>query len=69
MKNILSKVKDSKGFVSLETIAVALIIIVLAAIVMIKFKGTVSTSSGKVNNTITSNTDTINQEGTYSGGK
>lgn len=45
MKAMLSKVKDSRGFVSLEVIAIAVIIIALAAFVMIKFKGTAGTAS------------------------
>ena len=44
MKKILEKVKNSKGFVSLEVIVIAVIIIALASFVMIKFKGTAGCS-------------------------
>ncbi|RKO61790.1 hypothetical protein [Caldibacillus debilis] len=66
MKNILAKVKNSKGFVSLETIAIAVVVVVIACIVMFKFKGTVSNSSDTINQTISDNVNDINREGTYS---
>lgn len=64
MKNLLTKVKESKGFVSLEVIAIAVIIIALAAFIMFKFRETANTASGDVNTQIN---DTINKVNTRAG--
>lgn len=66
MKTILAKIKNSKGFVSLETVAVGLIILVIAAIIMTLFKNTTKTSTDRINNEIESNVGQIVNEGTFS---
>lgn len=60
MKSILARIKDSKGFVSLEVIAIAVIIIALAAFIMFKFRGTANTASENVNKQIDSTVDNMN---------
>lgn len=62
MKKILEKVKNSKGFVSLEVIAIAVIIIALAAFVMIKFKGTAGDASKTADTQIKSAVDNVNSD-------
>lgn len=62
MKKVLGKVKESKGFVSLETIAIAVIVIAIAAFIMVKFKGTASETSTSVDNQIKSTVNHINDE-------
>ena len=64
MKNLLQKVKNSKGFVSLEVIAIAVIIIALAAFIMIKFKGTAGDASKTADNQIKSAVENVNKDAT-----
>lgn len=64
MKNFLQKVKNSKGFVSLEVIAIAVIIIALAAFVMIKFKGTAGDASKTADSQIKSAVENVNTDAT-----
>lgn len=67
MKKLLAKVKNSRGFVSLETIAIAIFVIGIAGLVMLKFKGTVTSSSDAINTQIQSNVENIKSDGTYTG--
>lgn len=60
MKKLLDKIKNTKGFVSLEVIAIAVILIALAAFVMFKFRDTAQTSSDAVNTQITDTVNSIN---------
>lgn len=62
MKNMLEKVKNSKGFVSLETIAIAVIVVALAAFIMFNFRDTAKTSSNAINSKISSSMETFDQE-------
>lgn len=62
MKNMLAKIKDSKGFVSLEVIAIAVIIIALAAFVMIKFKGTAGNASKSADSQIEGIMDNVAED-------
>ena len=59
MKKVLERVKDSKGFVSLEVVAIAVIIIALAAFVMIKFKGTAGEASNTADTQIQEAMDSV----------
>lgn len=67
MKKLLAKVKNSRGFVSLETIGIALVVVAIAGLLMIQFKGTVTNSSDQINNQIQSNVQNIKTDGTYTG--
>lgn len=62
MKKILEKVKNSKGFVSLEVIVIAVIIIALASFVMIKFKGTAGDASKTADTQIKNAVDSVNSD-------
>ncbi len=62
MKHLLNKVKDSKGFVSLEVIAIAVIIIALAAFVMLKFRSTADGASKSADNQINNAVDNVNSQ-------
>ena len=62
MKRILEKVKNSKGFVSLEVIVIAVIIIALASFVMIKFKGTAGDASKTADTQIKNAVDSVNSD-------
>lgn len=67
MKKLLAKVKNSRGFVSLETIGIALVVVAIAGLLMLQFKGTVTDSSDQINNQIQSNVQNIKTDGTYTG--
>lgn len=67
MKQLLAKVKNSRGFVSLETIGIALVVVAIAGLLMLQFKGTVTNSSDQINNQIQSNVQNIKTDGTYTG--
>lgn len=67
MKKLLAKVKNSRGFVSLETIGIAMIVIGIAGLLMLKFKGTVTNASDQINDQIQSNVQNIKTDGTYTG--
>ena len=62
MKTMLAKVKNSKGFVSLEVIAIAVIVIALAAFIMIKFRGTAQTQSENVDKQINASVKAVNED-------
>jgi len=62
MKKTLEKIKDSKGFVSLEVIAIAVIIIALAAFVMFKFRTTAESSTDSVDQQISGTMESITSD-------
>lgn len=53
MKNMLKRIQDSKGFVSLEVIMIAGIIVVLGASIMLVFKGNAQTLVGTASTQLT----------------
>jgi len=67
MKKLLAKVKNSRGFVSLETIGIALVVVAIAGLLMLQFKGTVTNASNQINDQIQSNVQNIKTDGTYTG--
>lgn len=67
MKKLLAKVKNSRGFVSLETIGIAVVVVAIAGLLMLKFKGTATNASDQINGQIQTNVQNIKTDGTYTG--
>lgn len=62
MKKLLAKVKESKGFVSLEVIVIAVIVIALAAFIMLNFRDTADNASDTANSQINDTVNAINTD-------
>lgn len=62
MKAVLNRIQNSKGFVSLEVIMIAGIIIVLGAAIMMIFNGSAKNITETANNQLMEANDTMNQD-------
>lgn len=64
MKNVIKNIKDSKGFVSLETIIIAGAIIILGGVILYFFNGNANKMTNTSGTQMDTAQDTIQKDGT-----